>query len=175
MYRLKCVVLVVALCGSSLGYAHNGDEMVDPKTTTKTLAPKVVVDSGQLHWVPHARDLSRWPTLCNDDSRSIPKAQVAHYVPPLRGDAVRGRVIAMDPWRGNCVTCHEIPGEEWPGSFGIPLIHHKQRRHTDAELYQQIFDVRITSPRTTMPPFGPLGILSDQEIRDLVAYLQSLE
>ncbi len=149
--------------------------MVDPMRSIKTLAPKVVVDSGQLHWVPHFIDFSQWPTLCKDETRTIPSPQMAHYVAPLRGDAARGRVIAMDPWRGNCVTCHEIPGEEWPGTFGASLHHYKQRRHTDANLYQQIFDVRITAPRAVMPPFGPLGILSDQEIRDLVAYLQSLE
>ncbi len=175
MRRLWWVVLGVGLLGSPLGYAHDKDEMVDPKTSTKTLAPKVVVDSGQLQWVPHFMDLSRWPTLCHEDTRIIPGPQKAQYVPPLRGDPVRGRAIAMDPWRGGCVTCHEIPGEEWPGTFGVALNRYKQRRLTDAEIYQQIFDVRVTAPRAVMPPFGPQGILSDQEIRDLVAYLQSLE
>lgn len=175
MYRLRCGVLVVLLCGSPLGYGHPSDEMVDPGSSTKTLMPKIIVDSGRLDWLPYPMDLSAWPTLCEEDPRPMPRPQHAQYVAPLRGDAVRGRAIAMNARRGNCVTCHEIPGEEWPGTFGRKLNHYKQLRMSDADIYQQIYDVRITAPRAVMPPFGALGILSDQDIRDVVAYLQSLE
>lgn len=172
---IRQAVLAAFLCGSALAYGHSADEMVDPKSSTRTLMPRVVVDSGRLDWVPYPMDLSPWPTLCDADPRPMPRPQQAQYVAPLRGDAVRGRGIAMNTRRGNCVTCHEIPGEEWPGTFGAPLNHYKQRRMSDADLYQQIYDVRITAPRAVMPPFGALGVLSDQDIRDVVAYLQSLE
>ena len=175
MYRLRCGVLVMLLCGSPLGYGHPSDEMVDPGSSTKTLMPRIKVDSGRLEWLPYPMDLSRWPTLCEEDPRPMPRPQQVQYVAPLRGDAVRGRAIAMDTRRGNCVTCHEIPGEEWPGTFGRKLNHYKQLRMSDADIYQQIYDVRITAPRAVMPPFGSLGILSDQDIRDVVAYLQGLE
>lgn len=175
MHRLEHIILVVLLCGSSLSYGHPGDEMVDPGTSTKTLMPRIKVDSGRLEWVPYHMNLSSWPTLCEADPRPTPRPQKAQYVPPLRGDAVRGRAIAMDTQRGNCVTCHAIPGEEWPGSLGRNLNHYRQMRMSDADLYQQIYDVRITVPQAVMPPFGALGVLSDQDIRDVVAYLQSME
>lgn len=175
MHTIWRVILVAFLCGSPLGYGYTPGEMMDPKIPTKTLMPKIKVDSGLLEWVPYFVDLSPWPTLCEDDPRAMPRPQLAQYVAPLRGDAVRGRMIVMDTRRGNCVTCHEIPGEEWPGTFGRKLSHYKQMRMSDADLYQQIYDVRITAPRAVMPPFGALGILSDQDIRDVVAYLQSLE
>ncbi|MBM4189468.1 MAG: sulfur oxidation c-type cytochrome SoxX [Betaproteobacteria bacterium] len=175
MHTIWRVILVAFLCGSPLGYGYTPGEMMDPKIPTKTLMPKIKVDSGLLEWVPYSVDLSPWPTLCVDDPRPMPRPKKAQYVGPLRGDAVRGKAIAMDTQRGNCVTCHAIPGEEWPGTFGRDLRHYKQMRMSDADLYQQIYDVRTSAPRAVMPPFGALGILSDQDIRDVVAYLQSLE
>jgi len=175
MHTIWRVILVAFLCGSPLGYGYTPGEMMDPKIPTKTLMPKIKVDSGLLEWVPYSVDLSPWPTLCVDDPRPMPRPKKAQYVGPLRGDAVRGKAIAMDTQRGNCVTCHAIPGEEWPGTFGRDLRHYKQMRMNDADLYQQIYDVRTSAPRAVMPPFGALGILSDQDIRDVVAYLQSLE
>lgn len=42
-------------------------------------------------------------------------------------------------------------------------------------MYQQIWDRRIANPATEMPPFGSNGVLADQDIRDIIAYLQSLK
>lgn len=151
------------------------DAAVDPATPTMTQVPKVVVNSGRLEWEPFSRDLSAWPTLSHADKRSAPRMRKVALEGPLKGDPARGRELAMRRDKGYCVVCHQLPGEQWPGSFGTSLIGFKLLRYADADVYQQIFDPRVNNPHTAMPPYGTNHVLNDQEIRDVVAYLQSLE
>lgn len=137
----------------------------------KTMEPKINVNSGRLDWVPHKRDLTPWPTLSYQDRRATPEPRRGEMTPPTNGDRHRGKALAWQ-W---CITCHTLPGDEWPGSVGNPMWHYKQHNHADALVYQQIFDARVFNPHTVMPAFGTFGLLGDQEIRDLVAYLQSIE
>jgi sulfur-oxidizing protein SoxX len=38
------------------------------------------------------------------------------------GDAARGRTIALDRSKGNCITCHEMPVRaDFQGNLGPPL------------------------------------------------------
>lgn len=180
-YPNRVLVLLMGMTLGCLAYAAEpvaawpADAMVDANVPRKTLAPRVKVDSGILEWVPHVEDLTPWVTLSPFETRATPRPQIVKLLPPLNGDPQRGKVIAMDTKRGNCVTCHEVPGEDWPGTLGPALDHYKRLQRTDADLYQQIYDVRVHTPRASMPPFGTMGILQEQDIRDLVAYLQSLE
>lgn len=151
------------------------DAAFNPAAPNRTLAPKVVVNSGRLEWVPYDRDLTPWPTLSHEDRRSTVKPRKVKLSEPLNGDPVRGKELAQRRDKGYCVVCHEMPGEEWPGTVGTPLMHFKQHHYPDAAVYQQIVDPRVTYPYSVMPPYGANNILTDQEIRDLVAYLQSIE
>ncbi len=151
------------------------DAALEPSAEVKTLAPKVVVNSGRLEWLPYKRDLSAWPSLSHEDKRPTAKPRQADFKPPLNGDPARGREIAVTPGKGNCIACHTLPGEDWPGSVGHLLLHYKKNGYSDAHVYQQIFDRRVVNPNTVMPPFGTHNLLSDQEMRDLVAYLQNLD
>jgi len=137
----------------------------------RTMVAKVIVNSGQLEWAPYKRDLSSWLTLSSQDRRSTPEP--AHFAmkAPLNGDAARGKALAWE-W---CIACHTLPGDEWPGTVGSPMAHYKQFKHPDALVFQQIFDARVFNPNTVMPLFGTFGLLAEQDIRDLVAYLQSIE
>ncbi|MEW5789543.1 MAG: sulfur oxidation c-type cytochrome SoxX [Pseudomonadota bacterium] len=151
------------------------DAAVNPAAPNKTLEPRVVVNSGRLEWAPFKRDLTAWPTLSHEDKRPTKKPRKVKLPAALKGDPQRGRDIALDPSKGYCVVCHQIPGEDWPGTVGSPLLHYAQYKYPDAAIYQQIFDARVLNPNTVMPPYGTNGILTEQEIRDLVAYLQSIE
>jgi L-cysteine S-thiosulfotransferase len=151
------------------------DAAVNPAAPNKTLEPKVVVNSGRLEWMPFKLDLTAWPTLGYDDKRPTAKPRKVKLSQPLNGDPARGKEIAQNPVKGYCVVCHEIPGEEWPGTVGLSLMHFKEHKYPDGAVFQQIFDARVTNPNTVMPPFGTNRILTEQEIRDLVAYLQSIE
>ncbi len=151
------------------------DAAVNPAAPTKTLEPKVVVNSGRLEWIPFKRDLTAWPTLSHEDKRPTVKPRKVKLSAPLNGDPARGREIAQRADKGYCVVCHQMPGEEWPGTVGLVLTHFKLHNYADAAVYQQIFDPRVINPNSVMPPYGANNILTEQEIRDLVAYLQSIE
>lgn len=91
----------------------------------------------------------------------------------LNGSAERGRQIAQARNRGNCLACHVMPGGAQPGSRGPDLSHYGSAGRSDAETYTAVYDMRTRNPETLMPPFGTNEVLSDREIRDVVAFLQA--
>lgn len=78
--------------------------------------------------------------------------------------------------QGNCTACHSIPNEAGVKSgtqstFG-PALDTVASRHNAQALRQWVVDARKINPNTLMPPFG--AILSEQQINDVLAALQSL-
>ncbi|HMN63363.1 MAG TPA: sulfur oxidation c-type cytochrome SoxX [Burkholderiaceae bacterium] len=92
---------------------------------------------------------------------------------PLAGDADRGRRIAHARDKGNCLACHAMRGGTQPGTRGPDLTHYGSTGRSDADTYAAVYDMRTRHADTLMPPFGTNAILRDQEIRDVVAYLQA--
>jgi sulfur-oxidizing protein SoxX len=108
----------------------------------------------------------------------------------LTGLAERGRAIAGDPLRGNCLACHQlpIPEEDYHGNLGPPLAGIASRQSTGM-IRLHIVDQSRFNPETVMPgyyrPFGQLHrvaaeyqgrtYLSAQEVEDVVAYLATLK
>lgn len=91
----------------------------------------------------------------------------------LNGDRARGKEVAFTKTRGNCLACHNMAGGTQPGSRGPDLRKYAELGRSDAETYAMVYDMRWRNPGTVMPPMGTNEILSDQEIRDVVAFLQS--
>ena len=86
----------------------------------------------------------------------------------------KGKKIAFDRKKGNCLACHMIPGGELPGNTAPPLLQMKARYPKKAVLTEQIWDARKRNPLTIMPPFGTHNILSADEIDLLIEYLYTL-
>lgn len=175
---LTCLsVFIAPLAWSGAGWSSDvpADLAVNPSAVNMTLEPKVVVNSGHLEWAPFKSDLTLWPSLSHDDKRPTPKPRKVRLEEPLNGDPVRGRELALARDKGYCIVCHELPGEAWSGSVGPKLLKFRQHKYPNELVFQQIFDSRTFNPNSVMPPFGTFGVLSEQEIRDLVAYLQSLD
>ena len=122
------------------------------------------------------QDFGRFRTYAYDDVRPAPAVQRVTPPPDLVGDASRGRALFLDRAKGPCTGCHLAPGDDvWPaGSVGPDLSTIGDRKLADAYLYQQLWDPRVTFPSTIMPPWGTQGVLTSQQIVDLVAYLQTL-
>ena len=121
-------------------------------------------------------DYSAFPCL----SYSLPCGKLATRRPvqktlegPLNGNAAKGKQIAQARDRGNCLACHVMPGGSQPGSRGPDLSHFGSTGRGAAEAYAMVFDMRTVNPETLMPPFGTNEILTDQELRDVVAFLLS--
>ena len=90
-------------------------------------------------------------------------------------DAVEaGRQLAFDRKKGNCLSCHMVPGAEEPGNIAVALLAMKSRFPDREVLRRNIWDQTEFRPHAMMPPFGKHGILSEDEINKIVEYLYTL-
>ncbi|WP_206035667.1 sulfur oxidation c-type cytochrome SoxX [Roseomonas sp. HF4] len=121
----------------------------------------------------------------------VPFAVVDDAIPlPLTttgGDAARGRALALDRSKGNCVTCHELPvSADFQGNLGPPLTGVADR-YSIGELRLRVVDSKRNNAESNMPPYyrveGLTGvrrdwagrpILTAQEVEDVLAYLMTL-
>jgi sulfur-oxidizing protein SoxX len=105
------------------------------------------------------------------------------------GDAIRGRTVAIDRKKGNCLACHAmpVPDQAFHGEIGPPLDG-VGSRFDAAELRLRIVNPKVINPDTSMPAFYRTEglhmvmkdfegktILSAQEVEDVVAYLMTLQ
>ena len=121
-------------------------------------------------------DYSAFPCL----SYTLPCGKVATRKPvaralegALNGNADRGRQLAFARNQGNCLACHVMKGGPQPGTRGPDLSRYGRAGQSDADTYAAVYDMRSRIADTLMPPFGTNGILGDQEIRDVVDFLQA--
>ena len=85
-----------------------------------------------------------------------------------------GQRLAHDVYKGNCLGCHQIPGDPAAVSLaniGPPLTRMRERFPDRAVLRSQIWDSTVRNPQTVMPPFGKHKVLSEEEIDRIVDYL----
>ena len=89
----------------------------------------------------------------------------------------RGRQIAHDHFKGNCLACHQMPKDKSAKSkanIAPALIDIKIKYPEKESLFDRIYDPSSINPDTIMPPYGKNSILSTQEISDLIDYLYTL-
>jgi sulfur-oxidizing protein SoxX len=90
-------------------------------------------------------------------------------------DAIsKGKQVAFDRKKGNCLACHMIPGGSLPGNIGPPLVAMKARFPDKSDLREQIWDPTIMNPNTIMPPFGKHRILTEKEVDLVTEFIYSL-
>lgn len=151
------------------------DATFDVSKANGTTFPLPTTDSAELKMGEHPRDLSKWISRSHLDERAVPEPKKVALEGDLNGNVENGKKIAMDTAKGNCWACHALPGDDQPGNNGPSLLQIGTRGMTDAELYQIVYDRRVLNPTTAMPPYGALETLADQDIRDIVAFLQTLK
>lgn len=93
---------------------------------------------------------------------------------PLPPDLKKGKEVAFDMNKGNCLACHMMGNGPDPGNFGPPLSQMKERYPDRAVLRKQVWDATLKNPTSVMPPFGKHGILTEGEVDAVVDYLYSL-
>jgi len=86
----------------------------------------------------------------------------------------KGKELAFDKKKGNCLACHLITGGEQAGNIGPPLIAMKARFPDKAVLRSQIADARGKNPNTIMPPFEAHSILSSEEVDKITEFVHTL-
>jgi len=111
----------------------------------------------------------------------------------LIGDWKRGEQIAQSGYGlrftdyastrengGNCYACHQLTKEEVSyGTIGPSLVDYgKIRRFSEADTkaaYEKIYNSHATLPCSLMPRFGTNGVLTTEQIKDIVALMMSPE
>ena len=86
----------------------------------------------------------------------------------------KGKAVAFDRKKGNCLACHMTGDGTLPGNIGPPLIGMKARFPDKAKLRAQIWDSTVANPNSIMIPFGRNRVLSEEEIDQIVEYVYTL-
>jgi sulfur-oxidizing protein SoxX len=74
-----------------------------------------------------------------------------------------------------CQACHQFEGADQAGTVGPPLLAMKSRFPEEAKLRAIIYDPqKAIKPHTMMPPFGRNGLVSEQDIEHIIAFLYTL-
>lgn len=79
---------------------------------------------------------------------------------------------------GNCYACHQMKKAELSyGTLGPSLLAYGKIRKFDAaeakQAYAKIFNAQSVQPCSNMPRFGFHKFLTEQQIKDVTAYLMS--
>lgn len=88
-----------------------------------------------------------------------------------------GREFFLDPSKGNCAACHQVPGDKSVSSksrIGPELVDMKLRYSDRTQLRAAIWNLGEKNPGTIMPPYGKHRILTETEIDAVVQYLETL-
>jgi L-cysteine S-thiosulfotransferase len=85
-----------------------------------------------------------------------------------------GQKLAFDRGKGNCLSCHDIKGGDFPGTIGPPLKDIRSKYPDRNDLVAILSDETKRNPLTVMPPFGRNRILTGEEINAIVDFLQTL-
>ena len=86
----------------------------------------------------------------------------------------KGKAVAYDRKKGNCLACHAMDDGTLPGNIGPPLIAMKARFPDKAKLRAQIWDATVANPNSIMIPFGRNKALTEEEIDQIVEYIYTL-
>lgn len=93
----------------------------------------------------------------------------------------QGKQYSDDPAKpsgGNCYACHQLAKQELSyGTIGPSLYNFAKIRGFGADIqryaYGKVFNSQAFTPCSSMPRFGHAGILTEQQIKDVVALLMS--
>ena len=106
----------------------------------------------------------------------------------VAGDPAKGKKLAINKKKGNCLACHAmpIPEQQFHGEVG-PDLSEVGSRLNDAELRMRLVNSKVLNPDTIMPAFHKVSlnrvlkkfkgktILKAQEIEDIIAYISTLK
>jgi sulfur-oxidizing protein SoxX len=81
---------------------------------------------------------------------------------------------------GNCYACHQVTKKEVSyGTIGPSLLEYGKLRDFKPEaikaVYERIYNPQTAFPCSNMPRFGTNGVLTIEQVKDLVALLMSPE
>jgi sulfur-oxidizing protein SoxX len=137
--------------------------------------------AGAPHGVPASRAEGSGAVTIEGDA--IPRSLTGQP-----GDVGRGRDVAFNRERGNCIVCHVIPApdDRAHGDVG-PSLKGVAGRLSEGQMRLRLVDGRRLNPSSLMPSYHRVDglqrvakayagkpVLTAQEIEDVLAYLMTL-
>jgi sulfur-oxidizing protein SoxX len=107
----------------------------------------------------------------DDSAKDASKSQPAVI---LNAEQEKGKTLAFDRKKGNCLACHQIMDADFPGN-SAPILNNMKLRFPDRQvLKSQIADATLKNSNSIMPPFGRHQILSQQELELVTDFIHAL-
>ncbi len=84
------------------------------------------------------------------------------------------------PNGGNCYACHQMaPDEIAYGTIGLPLVNYGKLRGTSEAIlkytWTRLWNSHAYNACSHMPRFGANGVLTEQQLKDVMAFLFDVE
>ena len=193
-YPLTLMMIVVLCLGPS---STRAEEISAPDVNAALQASFVA--KGQATMERLQQDETQ--ALCTAHARASLPTDVAAHIGAINrvtikapsngqylGDFKRGETIALTgtglqysddaskPAGGNCYACHELAASELAyGTVGPSLKHYGKLRGSSAAVLEfawgKLYNSNAQIPCSKMPRYGHRGILSEQQLQDVMAFL----
>ena len=183
--------IATALTASVAAWTLAADEIEAVLQNSFVAKNQATMDRLERDAVQTACSASRGVPLDNDMLASLRAERLAAVVLPADdqylGDWQRGAEVAgngrglqssdnpTQPNGGNCYACHQLaPDEVAYGTLGPSLTGYGARGQSEAMLqytWTKLWDTHAYNLCSHMPRFGAQGILTEQQLKDVMAYL----
>ncbi len=183
--------ITISLTSSVTVWTMASDEIEAVLQNSFVAKNQATMDRLQRDAVQSACSAPRGMPLDNDMLASLRAERLYAVVLPADGEYLgdwqrgaevagngRGLQSSDDPTQpngGNCYACHQLaPGEVAYGTLGPSLTGYGARGQSEAMLqytWTKLWDTHAYNLCSHMPRFGAQGILTEQQLKDVVAYL----
>jgi len=183
--------IAIALATSGAAWTMAADEIEAVLQNSFVAKNQATMDRLERDAVQTACSAPRGMPLDNDMLASLRAERLATVVLPADGqylgDWQRGAEVAgngrglqssddpTQPNGGNCYACHQLaPNEVAYGTLGPSLTGYGARGQSEAMLqytWTKLWDTHAYNLCSHMPRFGAQGILTEQQLKDVMAYL----
>lgn len=190
---MKCLTvgITIALCASMATWTKASDGIEAVLQNSFIANNQATMDRLERDAVQTACSAPRGTPLDNEMLAALREERLNAVVLPANGqylgDWQRGAEVAGngrglqssdDPTKpngGNCYACHQLaPGEVAYGTLGPSLTGYGARGQSQAMLqytWTKLWDTHAYNLCSHMPRFGAQGILTEQQLKDVMAYL----
>ena len=183
--------IATALTASMAAWTLAADEIEAVLQNSFVAKNQATMDRLERDAVQTACSAPRGTPLDNDMLAALRAERLATVVLPADGqylgDWQRGAEVAgngrglqssddpTQPNGGNCYACHQLaPNEVAYGTLGPSLTGYGARGQSEAMLqytWTKLWDTHAYNLCSHMPRFGAQGILTEQQLKDVMAYL----
>ena len=202
---IKRIVAFGTLAAAAVGFAGCATKPDDAQTSAKAAQVLKASFNARGQAGLDRLDQDETQKLCTQYGTKAPPKDVAEKIEKLNltlikwpadgkymGDWKNGERIAQEgrgkqysddpkgPVGGNCYACHQLtPQEVSYGTIGPPLYQFGKIRGYSDDMrkyaYGKIYNAEAYNACSNMPRFGHMQILSEAQIKDLVALLMDPE